>query len=91
MADEAQQPTEETHVVADDSDDPEHVDDCPGCEAFTLTGHIAEAQQPETRAIQCADAFWDGQPHAPHDWQQRPDAQPVRCPGIGEAQQPKEA
>jgi hypothetical protein len=21
----------ETHVVADDSDDPEHVDDCPGC------------------------------------------------------------
>ena len=24
---------EETHVVADDSDDPEHVDDCPGCTA----------------------------------------------------------
>lgn len=24
---------EKTHVVADDSDDPEHVDDCPGCEA----------------------------------------------------------
>jgi hypothetical protein len=22
---------EETHLVADDSDDPEHVDDCPGC------------------------------------------------------------
>ncbi|TXJ78588.1 hypothetical protein E2C11_16405 [Streptomyces lavendulae] len=22
----------ETHVVADDSDDPEHTDDCPGCE-----------------------------------------------------------
>ena len=22
----------ETHVVADDSDDPEHVDDCPGCQ-----------------------------------------------------------
>jgi len=33
---------EEAHVVADDSDGPEHVDDCPGCEAFTLTGHIAE-------------------------------------------------
>jgi len=32
---------EETHVVADDSDDPEHVDDCPGCEAFTLAGHRA--------------------------------------------------
>ncbi|KAB1979253.1 hypothetical protein [Streptomyces triticiradicis] len=32
---------EETHVVADDSDDPEHTDDCPGCEAFTLTGHRA--------------------------------------------------
>jgi hypothetical protein len=25
------QPAEETHVGADDSDDPEHVDDCPGC------------------------------------------------------------
>jgi hypothetical protein len=23
---------EETHIVADDSEDPEHVDDCPGCE-----------------------------------------------------------
>ena len=34
-------PAEETHIVADDSDDPEHVDDCPGCEAFTLTGHVA--------------------------------------------------
>lgn len=28
---------EETHVVADDSDDPEHVDDCPGCETETGT------------------------------------------------------
>ena len=27
----AADPDEETHVVADDSDDPEHVDDCPGC------------------------------------------------------------
>ena len=36
-------PPEETHVVADDSDDPEHIDDCPGCTAFTLTGHIAAA------------------------------------------------
>ncbi|MEV4424017.1 hypothetical protein AB0K23_01310 [Streptomyces sp. NPDC049602] len=34
-------PEEETHIVADDSDDPEHVDDCPGCEAFSLTGHVA--------------------------------------------------
>lgn len=34
---------EETHVVADGSDDPEHIDDCPGCVAFTLTGHIAAA------------------------------------------------
>lgn len=24
-------PAEETHIVADDSSDPEHVDDCPGC------------------------------------------------------------
>jgi hypothetical protein len=37
---------EETHVVADDSDDPEHIDDCPGCEAFTLTGHRAAPSQP---------------------------------------------
>ncbi|MFG2352630.1 hypothetical protein [Streptomyces sp. NPDC048521] len=29
------------HVVADDSDNPEHIDDCPGCEAFTLAGHRA--------------------------------------------------
>ncbi|MDH6448240.1 hypothetical protein M2155_000648 [Streptomyces sp. SAI-119] len=28
---------EETHVVADDSDDPEHVDDCPGCTAAVET------------------------------------------------------
>lgn len=39
----------ETHFVTDDSDDPEHVDDCPGCEAFSLTGHVAApavGQQP---------------------------------------------
>ncbi|MFI7294004.1 hypothetical protein [Streptomyces sp. NPDC050121] len=42
LADDVERP-EETHVVADDSDDPEHVDDCPGCEAFTLTGHRAAA------------------------------------------------
>jgi hypothetical protein len=28
---------EETHVVTDDSDDPEHVDDCPGCTAARPT------------------------------------------------------
>ena len=39
-------PAEETHVVADDSDDPEHIDDCPGCGAFTLTGHIAAPATP---------------------------------------------
>ncbi|MBL3664468.1 hypothetical protein JL475_00210 [Streptomyces sp. M2CJ-2] len=42
-------PAEEAHVVADDSDDPEHVDDCPGCEAFTLTGHVSEAPQDGAR------------------------------------------
>ncbi|MFE7233959.1 hypothetical protein ACFVAF_25480 [Streptomyces sp. NPDC057596] len=36
------QPAEVAHVVADDSDDPEHVDDCPGCEAFAFVGHVAE-------------------------------------------------
>lgn len=25
-------PAEETHVVADDSSNPEHIDDCPGCD-----------------------------------------------------------
>jgi len=35
----AGEPAEETRAVADDSSDPEHIDDCPGCEAFTLTGH----------------------------------------------------
>ncbi|KOU59919.1 hypothetical protein ADK57_32155 [Streptomyces sp. MMG1533] len=29
---------EETHVVADDSDDPEHVDDCPGCAPAAAAG-----------------------------------------------------
>lgn len=29
---------EEAHVVADDSDDPEHVDDCPGCPAALVGG-----------------------------------------------------
>jgi hypothetical protein len=37
-------PAGEAHVVADGSDDLEHVDDCPGCEAFTLTGHVAAPQ-----------------------------------------------
>jgi hypothetical protein len=49
----------------------------------------ADEAQPTQRQIQCADAFWLRQPHAPHDWQQRPDAQPVRCPGSDEAQQPE--
>jgi hypothetical protein len=67
VAVEAQQPAEETHVVADDSDDPEHVDDCPGCEAFTLTGHIAEAQQPETQfgSPDCTCIPWTQQGGAP--------------------------
>jgi hypothetical protein len=37
---------EETHVVTDDSDDPEHIDDCPGCETFSLTGHVAAPGEP---------------------------------------------
>lgn len=31
-------PVEETHVVADGSDDPEHTDDCPGCKARVAEG-----------------------------------------------------
>lgn len=36
--------TEETHIVADSSDDPEHVDDCPGCEGrpdMTMSPDVA--------------------------------------------------
>ncbi|MGW1497541.1 hypothetical protein ACWCQW_02935 [Streptomyces mirabilis] len=40
--------------------------------------------------IRCPDAFWTKQPHAPHDWQQEPDAPPVHCRGRGgEAPQPE--
>ena len=39
---------EETHIVADDSDDPEHVDDCPGCEP---AAGQPDTQQPEPRAV----------------------------------------
>jgi hypothetical protein len=50
----------------------------------------ADEAQPAQRNIQCTDAFWVKQPHAPHDWQQRPDARPVYCPGVnGEVQQPE--
>jgi hypothetical protein len=34
------QDTEETHVVADDSDDPEHLDDCPGCETAAVPAAV---------------------------------------------------
>ncbi|MCX4911846.1 hypothetical protein [Streptomyces sp. NBC_00878] len=48
------EPETETHVVADGSDDPEHVDDCPGCTDFSLTGHVATApavvSQPDEEA-----------------------------------------
>lgn len=47
--------TEEvTHVVTDDSGDPEHIDDCPGCEAFTLTGHRAS----QSSAVEPATGFY---------------------------------
>ncbi|MFB7219366.1 hypothetical protein [Streptomyces sp. NPDC056227] len=41
---------EETHVVTDDSDEPEHADDCPGCEEFTLVGHISMQPSSTTTA-----------------------------------------
>jgi hypothetical protein len=37
----------ETHVVADDSDDPEHIDDCPGCED-TLPAWLAQRFDPRS-------------------------------------------
>lgn len=35
---------EETHVVADGSDDPEHIDGCPGCEARPVPAATEEQQ-----------------------------------------------
>ncbi|MFG2307637.1 hypothetical protein ACGFS9_02940 [Streptomyces sp. NPDC048566] len=43
---------EVSHVVTDDSDDPEHVDDCPGCEAFGLTGHQPVGELPAAEGAQ---------------------------------------
>lgn len=42
---------EETHIVADDSDDPEHVDDCPGCEP--AADHDEHCPTPETHNWGC--------------------------------------
>jgi hypothetical protein len=36
----------------------------------------------ERLEIRCEGAFWTKRPHAPHEWRQRPDAQPVHCPGV---------
>lgn len=41
----AADPDEETHVVADDSDDPEHVDDCPGCAPAAAVGGVSGTNQ----------------------------------------------
>jgi hypothetical protein len=38
--------------------------------------------EPRPIEIRCEDAFWTKTPHAPHDWRQRPDAEPVHCPGA---------
>ena len=52
--------------------------------------HVTERTTAAPADILCPDAFWTKQPHAPHDWQQRPDAAAVHCPGVGgEAQQPE--
>lgn len=37
---------EVAHVVADSSDDPEHVDDCPGCEEDVEPGFVVTARNP---------------------------------------------
>lgn len=51
---------EETHIVADDSDDPEHVDDCPGCE--TAVDHDEHCPTPETHnwGCGCPTDKWPG-------------------------------
>jgi hypothetical protein len=63
----------DTHVVADDSDDPEHVDDCPGCEAFTLAGHTTAVsaatpatERPVKRCTCCTHPKGDHDGRADH-------------------------
>lgn len=45
---------EETHVVGDDSDDPEHIDDCPGC-ATPAAGLAAPANHDTDTEARCCD------------------------------------
>ncbi|MEU5596859.1 hypothetical protein [Streptomyces sp. NPDC020298] len=54
-----QEPAEESHVVADDSDDPEHIDDCPGCETETGTGQCGARHHryPETVCTEPASHY----------------------------------
>lgn len=59
---------EETHVVADDSDDPEHIDDCPGCDTDTLPAWLAQRFDPRGPgwdALSDDDrAYWEHQARA---------------------------
>jgi hypothetical protein len=60
---------EETHVVADGSDDPEHIDDCPGCEATdTLPAWLAQRfdpRGPDWDALTGDDrSYWEHQARA---------------------------
>lgn len=62
-------PDEETHVVADDSSDPEHIDDCPGCDTTdTLPAWLAQRFDPRGADWeQLGDddrAYWEHQARA---------------------------
>jgi hypothetical protein len=54
---------------------------CAGCGRDVIEAARSTEQQPAV--IRCVDAAWTDRPHPPHNWQQRPDAAPVRCPGVG--------
>lgn len=68
--------TEETHVVADDSADPEHVEDCPGCETTDTPLQEMRCNQARTR--------WS---HVPHEWEPQPGMVKLYCPGFPEGDQ----
>lgn len=49
---------EETHIVADDSDDPEHVDDCPGCDDDTEPDEHCPTPETHNWGCGCATDRW---------------------------------
>ncbi|MER8266497.1 hypothetical protein ABT007_20115 [Streptomyces griseus] len=68
--------SEETHVVTDDSDDPEHTDDCPGCPAVPPAPADRAATRDRIRRAICeASGFdWDPDTLEPDEYGEHADA-----------------